>query len=268
MIKITDEEFSYLVKYLQSNFGINLTQKRVLLEGRLSNYMLERGHENYMQYIKAVEADKSGNELTNLLNKVTTNHTYFMREADHFEFLQNTILPHMEQNVRDRDLRVWCAASSTGEEPYTLAMILEDFFSKGGSAWDKVLLATDLSVRVLDHAKKGEYLAESIEKVPDAWKRKYFQKLDADRVRVIDKLRSQVVFKRFNLMDPISAKKPFHVIFCRNVMIYFDGPTKDALCNRFHNVLAPGGFLIVGQTESVSKATPFQYVKPSIYRKG
>ncbi|MCL2068426.1 MAG: protein-glutamate O-methyltransferase CheR [Oscillospiraceae bacterium] len=267
MVKITDQEFNYIVKYLQSNFGINLSQKRVLMEGRLSGYLLEHGYDNYMQYIKAVEADKSGNELTNLLNKVTTNHTYFMREADHFDFMQKTVLPYLEQNVQGRDLRIWCAASSTGEEPYTLAMILEDYFSRAGGAWDKVLLATDLSMRVLDSAKRGEYLTESIEKVPEVWKKKYFQRIDADRVRVTDRIRSQVVFRRFNLMDPIVAKKPFHVVFCRNVMIYFDAPTKDALCNRFHKAMAPGGFFFVGQTETVAKPTPFEYVKPSIYRK-
>ena len=123
MIHLTDKEFEYLVGYLKKNYGINLINKRALLEGRLAQYLAQNGFASYTAYIKELETDTSGRELTNLLNRVTTNHTYFMREADHFEYLKNTVLPLLEQNVPDRDLRIWCAASSTGEEPYTLAMI-------------------------------------------------------------------------------------------------------------------------------------------------
>lgn len=268
MVRLTDKEFHYLVRFVKDNYGIDLSKKRVLLEGRLGNYLTERGFADYTSYIKMLEADKSGKELTILLNKVTTNHTYFMREPNHFDFLRDTALPQLERRVPDHDLRVWCAASSTGEEPYTLAMILQDYFGKKMPRWDKSLLATDLSMKVLDQARNGIYSIEAIKDVPDHWKRQYFKKMDADNVRVVDEIRGEVIFRRFNLMEKITAKKPFHVVFCRNVMIYFDTPTKADLIDRIYDVMVPGGYFFVGYTETIPKPSRFHYVMPSVYQKG
>jgi chemotaxis protein methyltransferase CheR len=268
MIKLTDGEFRQLVDFVKGNYGINLTQKRVLLEGRLANYLADRGFTDFSGYIRVLEADRTGQEVTTLLNKVTTNHTYFMREADHFDYFRDRVLPYWEPRIADRDFRIWCAASSTGEEPYTLAMILQDYFGGKIPPWDKALLASDLSERVLEMAQNGVYSLESIKNIPAAWKNKYFQKYDAEQVRVVEKLRKEIVYRKFNLMDPISARRPFHVIFCRNVMIYFDAPTKAALVERMYDVMAPGGFLFVGHTESVARPTRFNYVMPSVYQKG
>lgn len=267
LIKLKDDEFKYLVSYVQSNFGIDLHKKRVLLEGRLNSYLTDQGYQSFTEYIKAVEADKTGKELTNLLNKVTTNHTYFMREAEHFDFLRDYALPDIEKRIPDRDLRFWCAAASTGEEPYTLAMILHDRYGKRTPPWDKTLLATDLSMKVLEIAKNGFYPLESIESVPPSWKSGYFEQVDKDTVQVKPLIRNQVVYRRFNLMDKIVAKKPYHIVFIRNVMIYFDTPTKADLIERIYDVMAPGGYLFIGFTESLPKPTRFQYVKPSIYQK-
>jgi chemotaxis protein methyltransferase CheR len=251
---------------MKSNFGIDLAKKRVLMEGRLNNYVADKGYSDYMSYIKYVESDKTGAELTTLLNKLTTNHTFFMRESNHFDYLRDTVFPWIASSNNSHDLRLWCAASSTGEEPYTLAMLINEYFgSKPG--WDKVMLATDLSQRVLDIAMHGVYEKESIKPLPDPWKKKYFTNEDETHVKVIPELRKSVVFKRFNLMDNIVAKKPYQVIFCRNVMIYFDAPTKEALVDRFYDVMVPGGYLFIGFTESLPKPTRFKYVKPSVYRK-
>lgn len=268
MIKMTDKEFTYLVDYLKKNYGINLIHKRVLLEGRLTNYLAEQGYDNYTAYIKALEADKSGKELTNLLNKVTTNHTFFMRESDHFDYFRDRVLPILEKNVKDQDLRIWCAASSSGEEPYTLAMILNDYFGSKVPKWDKKLLASDLSIKVLEKAKLGIYPAESIKDIPETWKKKYFIKAPGDNVQVVPEIRNEIVYRQFNLMDPITAKKPYQVVFCRNVMIYFDAETKASLVDRIYNVLCPGGFLFIGHTESIPKPTRFNYIMPSVYQKG
>jgi chemotaxis protein methyltransferase CheR len=268
MISIKDDEFKYLVTMVKSKYGINLTQKRVLLEGRLTNYLTEQGYADYRAYIQVLEHDQTGKEITNFLNKVTTNHTYFMRESDHFDFFRDRVLPMLEQRVTDRDLRIWCAASSTGEEPYTLAMILHDYFGGKTPHWDKRLLATDLSEKVLEQARLGQYPLEATEKLPETWKRKYFHKVDTDTVQVTDTIRKEIIFRKFNLMDKIVAKRPYHVIFCRNVMIYFDAPTKADLVERMYDVMTPGGFLFVGHTESVSKPTRFNYVMPSVYQKG
>lgn len=268
MIKITDKEFQHLVDYIKKHYGINLQQKRILLEGRLNSYLEEHGLKNFSEYIKMLEADTAGKEITNLLNKVTTNHTFFMRESEHFTYLKNQVLPILERDVRDRDLRVWCAASSTGEEPYTLAMILQDYFSAKTPKWNTQLLASDISMKVLEMARHGVYSAESLKGVSDLWKKKYFTKYSEDQFQVTAAIKNEVVYRQFNLMEPIKAKKPYHVIFCRNVMIYFDTPTKAALIERMYNVLQPGGFLFIGLTESLPKPSPFNYLMPSIYQKG
>jgi chemotaxis protein methyltransferase CheR len=268
VIKIRDDEFASLVSYIKTNYGINLSQKRVLLEGRLTNYLTEQGYGDYTAYINALKADKTGKELTNLLNKVTTNHTYFMRESDHFDYLARNVLPSVERNVRDRDLRFWCAAASSGEEPYTLAMILQDYFGAKTPRWDKKLLATDISLKVLEQAKLGHYSAESVATLPENWRRKYFSKVNDETVQVVPQIKSEVIYRQFNLMDKIVAKKQFHVIFCRNVMIYFDAQTKADLVERMYDVMAPGGYLFIGHTESVAKPTRFNYVMPSVYQKG
>ena len=268
MIKIKDEEFHYLVDYLKANYGINLINKRVLLEGRLGNYLHERGFTDYMGYIKAVINDKSGKEITHLLNSVTTNHTYFMRESDHFDYFRTKVLPLLEENTRDRDLRIWCAASSSGEEPYTLAMILHDYFANRIPHWDKKLLATDLSLKVLEQARNGIYSEDSIKDIPDTWKRKYFQPCGKGYVQVVPAIKSEVIYRQFNLMDPIKFKKPYQVVFCRNVMIYFDAPTKAQLVERIYDSMCPGGFLFIGHTESLARPTRFNYIMPSVYQKG
>ncbi len=268
MVKIADKEFQYLVDYIKKHYGINLQQKRVLLEGRLTSYLEEHDLKTFSDYIKALEADSTGKEITNLLNKVTTNHTFFMREAEHFNYLKSTVLPILERDVRDRDLRIWCAASSTGEEPYTLAMILQDYFGLKTPKWDTKLLASDISLKVLEMAKHGVYSHESLKGIPDTWRRKYFTKYSNDQMQVAQSIKNEVVYRQFNLMDPIRIKKPYHVVFCRNVMIYFDVPTKSALVERIYNAMCPGGFLFVGLTESLPKPTPFNYIMPSVYQKG
>lgn len=268
MIKLTDSEFSFLVEFIKSSYGIDLGRKRVLMEGRLNSYLVEQGYPDYGAYIQALQADQTGRELTNLLNRLTTNHTFFMRESEHFKYFRDAVLPGLERTVFNRDLRIWCAAASTGEEPYTLAMILNDRFGGRSPEWDKTLLATDISMRALETAKQGVYSAESIKDIPAAWKKQYFTTLPDGHVQVQPEIRSEVLFRRFNLMDPIVAKRPFHVVFCRNVMIYFDMPTKAALAERIYDAMAPGGYLFIGFTESLPKPTRFQYIMPSVYQKG
>ena len=268
MLKMQEEEFLYLVEFVRERYGINLTRKWALLEGRLANYLQERGFASFGDYIKSLQTNPSQQELTDFLNRITTNHTYFMREADHFDFFRDQVIPFWEERLNDRDLRVWCAASSSGEEPYTLAMILQDYFGGHARPWDTRLLATDLSLRALEKAWQGYYSQESVQKLPEAWQKRYFTKVDNTRVQVAETIKKQVVFRQFNLMEPIAAKKPYHAIFCRNVMIYFDAPTKEALANRLYDVMAPGGFLFVGHTEALARPTRFRSIMPSVYQKG
>lgn len=270
---MTQLEFQNYARYVESNFGIQLPQeKKTLLESRLYKIFSDNDGPEYTDaasFYKYLQQDRTGKARSMLADAITTNHTYFMRETDHFDFFRDTVLPYWAEHIQDGDVRTWCAASSSGEEPYTLAMIMNDFFSMRSGLWDKVLLATDLSEEILQVAKDGIYEASAIKIMPQHWQRAYFHKSGADKVQVVDEIRRQVLFRKFNLMEPhFPFKKPFHTIFCRNVMIYFDEPTRRRLAKKFYDFLLPGGFLFVGHSEVIDRtAAPFDYVMPSVYRR-
>jgi chemotaxis protein methyltransferase CheR len=271
MISINDGDFKNLTQFIKSNYGINLTQKRTHIEGRLSNIILEKGFENFSDYLEYAFGDKTGEEIVVLINKLTTNHTYFMRESKHFEYVRDTVLPYIASTVKDHDLRVWSAGCSTGEEPYTLEMIMQDYFSQNPFTWDTQILATDISNRALEIARHGIYTEEAISEVPSMWKLNYFEKVSGSDggFRIKEKIKSNVIFRAFNLMKPeFPFRKKFHIIFCRNVMIYFDQPTKDALIDRFYESTEPGGYLFIGHSESVNReSTKYKYIMPAVYRR-
>lgn len=269
IILITDKEFERIVFYVKSKYGIDLSQKKVLVGGRLENYLIRNGYSNYDEYMVKVESNPAGPEAKNLINVLTTNHTYFMRESIHFEYLKKIVLPQIKVKASsEKEIRIWSAASSTGEEPYTLAMILFDYFGIEHKLWDTRVLATDISTRVLEHAARGVYLKEQIEPLPQNWKRRFFKKINENEFRLVDELKKEVIFRQFNLMDNFKFKKPFHVVFLRNVMIYFEDDTKYRLIEKIYDYMEPGGYLFIGTTESLDKhKTKFQYVKPSMYKK-
>ena len=266
---ITDSEFNRIVGYVKGNFGIDLSQKRVLIMGRLENYLLRNGFDSYNDYMTEVEKDPSGEEAKNLINVLTTNPTYFMRESEHFDYMRQIVLPQLRKKEAARkDLRIWSAASSTGEEPYTIAMVLMDFFGIEHKAWDTKVLATDISTRVLEHASRGMYLKEQVEPLPPKWKQRYFKQINSEQYVAKDVLKKELIFRRFNLMNDFPFRRKFHVVFLRNVMIYFEDETKYNLLNKIYDFMEPGGYLFIGTTENLDKnKTRFEYVRPSIYRK-
>ncbi len=266
---ITDEEFRRIVTFVKRRTGIELQQKKVLIIGRMENYLIKNGYANYNEYMNVVEKDITGKEIENLVNILTTNHTYFMREFEHMDFLKNRVLPELKKTkAESRDLRIWSAASSTGEEPYTIAMILNDFFGLDYLNWDTTILATDISTQVLQYAAKGQYLKEQIEPLPDTWKKRYFRVIAGDKFEVKPELKKAVLFRQFNLMNPLPFKRKLHVVFMRNVMIYFERETKRELIQRIYDFMEPGGYLFIGTTESIDKdCADFQYICPSVYKK-
>lgn len=269
-MNITKEEFSKLTSYIKGNFGINLTEKKItLITNRLSNILDQNNFNSFSEYYNYVTNDKSGKAVIELLNKITTNHTFFCREQKHFDFLRDEVLPYLEEKENNaRDIRIWSAGCSSGQEPYTLAMIIKDYFGKKHNLWDTKILATDISAQVLKKASDGIYPNESILEVSNEWKNKYFKKYDSENVKVSDDIRKEIIYKRFNLMNPFPFRKKFHVIFCRNVMIYFDTETKRKLIDKYYRAMEPGGFLFIGHSESIErKYTDFKYVQPAIYRK-
>lgn len=270
MVEINDKEFAQLAKYIKDNYGINLKEeKKMLVIGRLHTVLAENNFDNFSQYYKYLISDNTGNAVNILVNKITTNHTYFMREKTHFDYLKEKALPNLITLVKDRDLRMWCAGCSSGEEAYTLAMILDQFCQEKKLWWDKKILATDISDKVLNIARNGVYQREQIIPLPEPWKRDYLKKFDQDNFIFGDKIKNEIVYRKFNLMERVFPfKKKFHVIFCRNVMIYFDNNTKNELINKFYNNMEPGGYLFIGHSESLNgQNTGFKYIMPSVYRK-
>lgn len=270
MLEITEKEFRQLADYIKLHYGIRLGQEKMaLVVGRLQNYLVQNNFASFADYINFVIADRSGQAAIEMMNRITTNHTYFMREADHFYFLRDTVLPYLEKNVKDKDLRIWSAGCSSGEEPYTITMLLADYFGAKKYLWNTKILATDLSDKVLEQAQQGIYLNTDIEVLPDHWKKAYVKKMDGEKSVFIDTVKHDIIYRKFNLMEEFPFKKQFHVIFCRNVMIYFDTATKEQLVEKFFQFMAPGGYLFIGHSESLNKErTKFQYISPAVYRKG
>ncbi|AJQ25756.1 CheR family methyltransferase [Pelosinus fermentans] len=270
MKEITEREFTELVGFVKQTYGINLLHKKTLVCGRLNNYIVQSGFQSFSEYFSHVKSDHTGKSGVILVNKLTTNHTYFLREPQHFEFLERVILPYYAANeARKKDLRVWSAGCSTGEEPYTLAILINSYFGVKKYGWDTKILATDISTAVLEQAQKAVYASTQLEKLPERWREQYFTKIDAESSIVKDSIRQEVIFRRFNLMNEMFPfKKKFHLIFCRNVMIYFDAETKIKLINRFYDHMEPGGYLFIGHSESINRhESNYQFVAPAIYRK-
>ena len=268
-MQISDKDFYRLRDYVKSNFGVNLEKKRTLIEGRLSNLIINEGFKGFEDYLDDVFRDKSGSKINTLMTKLTTNYTYFMREENHYKFMREIALPYWEANIRDKDLRIWSAGCASGEEAFTTAMVINEYFGLKKKDWDTTILATDISIKVLEMAKRGVYPEEHFTHLPSGWREKYFTKIGEEEYKVKDSLRKEVVFNQFNLMGDFSRfRRKFHIIFCRNVMIYFDTPTKTGLVKKYHEVLEVGGWLFIGHSETLSGISgDFKQVVPAIYRR-
>jgi chemotaxis protein methyltransferase CheR len=183
--------------------------------------------------------------------------------------MTGTALPEWTKRITNHDLRIWSAGCSSGEEPYTIAMVLDEYFGIEKPKWDSTILATDLSPKVLATAKQAIYPDEHVEQLSPQWQKKFFKKLGPNQWQIVPHIAKEVVFSQFNLMGGFERfKKKFHIIFCRNVMIYFDNPTKAALSKRYYSVLEPGGYLFIGLSETLSGLnTDFKQIAPAIYKK-
>lgn len=272
-MKLSTQEFHRVSAYVKTHFGINLTEKkRTLIETRLQHIMTSRSYKSYNDYFDHIINDATGKELTELLNSLTTNHTYFMREPEHFKFLTSVILPYiLKHHGNEQDFRIWSAGCSSGQEPYSIAMLISEFLLKqpfDTSKWNRQMLATDLSEKALHKAVRGTYSFDEIKGLPKQMLEKYFTIKD-NHYHINHTIQSEIVFRRFNLMNrKFPFKRPFHTIFCRNVMIYFDHETKHKLVEKFYDALVPGGFLLIGHSEFIDKNTSrFDYIKPAVYRK-
>jgi len=271
--RISDQEFGAIRKLVYKKFGINLTdQKKTLVVGRLQKVLRERNFDTFKDYYQWLTSDSSGEALDELANRISTNHTFFYRENAHFEFFAQTVLPeavarHQEQG--NTDLRIWCAGCSSGEEPYTLMMLMMEYLGPQFNKWNPTLLATDISATALKTAMAGVYDTERVSQLPAALRNKYFARTNDGMVLVKDSVRQRIFYRRHNLMDnTFPFKKQFDAIFCRNVMIYFDRETRNTLVTKYHHHTVDNGYLFIGHSETLGRGeTPYNYVMPAVYQK-
>lgn len=266
---LSPAQFHKIRQMLYDLCGINLGDGREeLVKSRLTKRLRALNLNDFDRYLEYIEKDSSGRELTTMVDSLTTNKTSFFREAQHFEYLRQQILP--KRRGAGKRIRLWSAGCSSGEEPFSLAILLREAIADT-AGWDIRILATDISDRVLAKAREAAYDEDALQDVPPPLLQKYFTALRTApprTYRVQDSVRSLVRLAKLNLMGPWPMKGPFDVIFCRNVMIYFDKATQQRLVHRYWEMLAPGGHLFVGHSESLTTSShEFRYVQPAVYVK-
>lgn len=274
---LSDSDFNRMSEFIHANWGLKMpSAKRLMLESRLAKRL--RGlklesFEAYCDYLFSPQGMET--EPGMMIDVLTTNETSFFREPRAFEHLTGRVLPEWverNENRRKRKLRVWSAGCSSGEEPYTLTMLLSEFAAKNPALkFDFSLLATDISAKVLNAAKQAVYKQERVAKIPPELRKRYLLKSrdkNSGNVRVVPELRAKVSFRRVNLMDEFRCDKPMDIIFCRNVIIYFDPPTQQGLLKRLCDQLRPQGYLFTGHAETLGgMSLPLEPVIPMVYRK-
>lgn len=266
----TDRDFNFIRKLVVEKTGINLSDaKRDLVYGRLSRRLRHLGIERFEDYCRLLESGDD-EEMVQFVNAITTNLTSFFRESHHFDYLGNTVLPMLERKNTSRKIRVWSAGCSTGEEPYSLAMTIKEKCPRLDGL-DVKILATDLDSNVLAKAQAGIYEHSRVEGMAKERLRRWFRKgrgANDGTVKISTELQELITFRQLNLMGQWPMKGPFDIIFCRNVVIYFDKPTQRTLFNRYADLLVDGGHLFVGHSETLFKVTDrFELIGKTIYQK-
>ncbi len=275
-VSMSDECFARFSNFIQGNFGIKMPEvKKTMLESRLQKRLRQLGlytFEEYGEYVFSPEGLEK--ELVHMVDQVTTNKTDFFREPAHFEYLFDHAVPEFIKTTGvgiNRPLEIWSAGCSSGEEPYTLAMLLSQF-AETHHGFDYSILGTDISVSVLEKAGKGIYREDLIQPVPAALKQKYLMRSknrNADLVRIVPEIRGKVRFRRMNLMDRVlDVDRTMDMIFCRNVIIYFERPVQYELILKLCENLTAGGYLFLGHSETLhGMKLPLKQVSPMVYRK-
>ncbi|UMZ75058.1 CheR family methyltransferase [Natranaerofaba carboxydovora] len=278
--ELSQEEFEFIRKMVYDNIGVNLTQsKKALVVSRLKKRLRELSFTSFKDYLNYLETAEG--ELDIVFNLITTNVTKFFREPRHFKFLYFNYFKYLEdlreEGSIDNTIRVWSAGCSTGEEPYTLAMFLHYYFKQNRKDWNIKILASDINLEVLKKARNGIYSKDEVMGVPYKLLKRYFHLgtgPNEGKFKVKDEIKSLVSFKRINLAgkEEYPIGDPFHIIFCRNVFIYFDKKTQNRILKNFDNHLIPGGILCLGHSESINVREPgnenWRLLEHTIYQKG
>jgi chemotaxis protein methyltransferase CheR len=268
LLQLGESEFRYIAGLMYSNFGIRMgDQKRVLVAGRLGRRIRRLGLASFPEYLVKLRADPA--ELSELADHLSTNHTFFYREAEHFRFMDEALLAPKAADPAGSLPRIWSAGCASGEEAYTIAMLVRERFGPRAFSRDPCVLATDISTPVLRAAVSGEYPAARAKELPPGLRAAYFERSGEETLKVRDEIKRMVLFKKLNLMGGLFPfKEKFDAIFCRNVMIYFDQESRRKLIDSFYRWVAPGGYFFLGHSETIPRAEcPFEYVKPAVYRR-
>ena len=266
-LQLTDGHFKKISRLVYESCGIKLKDgKEALVRARIMKRIRALGMGSFGDYIRYIESDKGAQELGLMIDVMTTNKTSFFRESAHFDLLRDTILP----DLKNGRMRIWSAACSSGEEPFTISIVLKENIPDIEHK-DVRILATDISARMLAKAREASYSEETVQNLPRPLLQKYFIRVQnghAPAYRAKESIRALIKLAWLNLMAPWPMKGPFNIIFCRNVMIYFDRQTQQRLINRFWDLLQPGGYLFVGHSEGLSSIShKFRYIKPAVYMK-
>ncbi|MEQ8815518.1 MAG: protein-glutamate O-methyltransferase CheR [Thalassobaculum sp.] len=272
-IDVTGAEFGAFRRLMHSRFGIVLPDDAEnFLRSRLLGYIGQSGHASIAELIRDARSEGRDELLGEVVEQLSTNHSYFYREPAHFEFLQATVLPELERRLSRGgrgDIRIWSAAAAAGEEAYTIAMAMRSFFGPRYDNLDAGVLATDIAARSLRRGAIGEFKADAFRHLPEAWRSRFLEPAGGDVYRVVKAVRDDVMFRWLNLVEPLDRLKGgFHLIFCRNVMIYFDDATREKLVRELERLLAPGGYLFIGHTDNPDHSRQYlDQVRPAIFRK-
>ncbi len=271
MIVMKSKVFDRLGKFIHEEYGIKMpSSKKVMVQSRLQKRLKALDMNSFDEYCEMVmSSDGANGELLHMVDLVSTNKTDFFREPSHFDFLKQKAVPELTRYKNN--LRIWSAGCSSGEEPYTLAMVLSAY-AESHPGFRFSILATDISIRILKKAKAAIYTEQKVEPVSDAFKSKYLMRSkdrNTDLVRIVPELRSLLTFRRLNFMgNNFGIDKPMDIIFCRNVIIYFDFETQVKLMTKFCKNLSSGGYLFIGHSENLHNMdVPLTMVAPTIYRK-
>lgn len=266
-------EFDELRRLAHYKFGIIVpANAESFLDSRLRAFMSLSGHETIPELLREARSDGREDLLINLVEHLSTNHSYFYREPAHFEFMASTFLPELEERLRrerTKDIRIWSAAAAAGEEAYSVIMAMREYFGTHYQDLDAGVLATDIAKATLRRGAIGEYRAEAFRHMPLAWQQKYLEYIGDNSYRVVKQVRDDVMFRWLNLTEPLEMLRGrFHLILCRNVMIYFDDTTRENLVRNLSTMLAPGGYLFIGHTDNPDHARIYlDQVRPAIFRK-
>ena len=262
-IVLSDCEYNRLQNLIRISIGV-VVKNRILLQSDLQQILLHGKFNSFTEYLNYLESNWTQQNLEELVSHVVVNHTYFYRESAHFEYFQNEILPSIKDK---RDIRIWCAGCSTGQEAYTLAMILMEFFGDQYSKHCAGVLATDISTNVILEAVGGVYTEEEGMMLPDELYKKYFVDYDERQMQIIDDVKRKVTFRIFNLVGEMYPfKKAFAVIFCRNVLMYFDPIVQKHVISKFYECTQNGGYLILGHIDPFN-CLQYQKISPSVFKK-